>query len=93
MAVRVKAKIRNKLNNKEIESVVLLNAGYETAEPEIILPVKAAESLGLWPSLPEGSHFESYRTVSQEVRLIKTPKCIEVIFYDKRVKCCALRST
>jgi len=38
MAVRIRLKITNTLNNKSVETVCLLNAGYETEEPEIFLP-------------------------------------------------------
>jgi hypothetical protein len=35
-----------------LETVALVNTGFETPSPQILLPVKAAERLGLWPNLP-----------------------------------------
>jgi predicted aspartyl protease len=47
MGVRVK--IRVKLNREEVEAAALVNTGFETEQPEILLPVKLAERLGLYP--------------------------------------------
>ncbi|MCR6692033.1 MAG: hypothetical protein MRT15_06565 [archaeon YNP-LCB-003-016] len=35
-----------------LETVALVNTGFETPNPQILLPVKAAEKLGIWPNLP-----------------------------------------
>ena len=61
MAVRVRVRLR--FGEKELVTVALANSGYETESPEIVLPQRAAESLGLYPRLPEGSVVEEYRAV------------------------------
>ena len=47
MGVRVR--IRIKSSRGEAETPALVNTGFETEEPEILLPVKLAEKLGLYP--------------------------------------------
>ena len=47
MAVRVRVKIMVPDTDKEITSTALLNSGFETEAPQIILPVAVAERLGL----------------------------------------------
>lgn len=58
MGVRVR--IRLKFENREVEAVGLANAGFEAEGPEIVLPIRVAERLGLWPELPKGSKIEEY---------------------------------
>jgi len=40
--------------------MAFLNVGFESAGPEVVIPVVLAERLGLWPKLPEGTEVESY---------------------------------
>ncbi|MCL7389707.1 MAG: hypothetical protein LZ173_07250 [Thaumarchaeota archaeon] len=52
MPVRVRVKIKSLRGFKVGETVgtsFLLNTGYIGASSEIIIPVKLAENLGLWP--------------------------------------------
>lgn len=52
MPVRVGVRIRSLKGlrvGSAIESSALLNTGYTGASPEIIVPVRLAERLGLWP--------------------------------------------
>jgi len=54
-------RIKLSKNNKEIETNALANSGYESETPQILVPIKLAEELGLWPSTInlEESVFES----------------------------------
>lgn len=47
MAVRLRLRI--KVGNKVSEDVALLNSGYEAPTPQLLIPVKLAIKLGLWP--------------------------------------------
>ena len=47
MAVRVK--IRLCVRDRCIVLRALVNSGYESSEPELAIPQKTAEELGLWP--------------------------------------------
>ncbi|MEM3506052.1 MAG: hypothetical protein QW589_05065 [Candidatus Bathyarchaeia archaeon] len=48
MAVRLKLRIRI-VDNKFIDTVALLNSGYEAPTPQLLVPINIARSLGLWP--------------------------------------------
>jgi hypothetical protein len=54
-------RIKLSKNSKEIETNALANSGYESETPQILVPIKLAEELGLWPSTInlEESVFES----------------------------------
>jgi len=54
--VRVEIEYRG----RKASAVDLLNTGYESVVPEIIVPVAIAEQLGIWPRLPEKTVVESY---------------------------------
>lgn len=54
-------RIKLSKNSKEIETNALANSGYESETPQILVPIKLAEELGLWPPTInlEESVFES----------------------------------
>lgn len=47
MVVRVRIRIR--YGERCIETIALVNSGYEASEPEITIPVSVAKELGLRP--------------------------------------------
>ena len=59
MAVRVKLKT----GKGQVVTSALANTGFETEEPEVVLPLKVAELLGIYPSPPPGSTLEEYSAV------------------------------
>lgn len=77
MAVRVKVRLHSLHIKKEVESIALLNSGFETESPEILLPTHVAEELGLWPNLPQTivKTFESPTGIS---RMLYLPDAIKV---------------
>ena len=81
MVVRVKVRLRplKGSTGKAIESVAILKSGYESAEEEVISPVKVAERLGLWPRLPEGTEIEEYEAAGGiKVRTYFIKDCLEI---------------
>ena len=62
MVVRVKVSIKSVLGRHEVQSPAKVNSAFESDEPEVILPPRLAEKLGLWPSLPRGTEIGSYGT-------------------------------
>jgi predicted aspartyl protease len=62
--VGVRVKVRIKCGGKSVDLIALVNTGYETDVPEILIPVDIAEKLGLWPKLPDNTSVETYRTAS-----------------------------
>ncbi|RLF24993.1 MAG: hypothetical protein DRM97_02675 [Thermoprotei archaeon] len=53
MACRVKIKLKR--GDKIIETIALLNSGFESDEPDIIVPTSIAEELDLWPPRPSST--------------------------------------
>lgn len=50
MAVRVRLRIER--NNRSVEVVALVNSGYEADTPQLMIPIRIAQELGLWPPPP-----------------------------------------
>jgi predicted aspartyl protease len=69
MGVRVK--VRVKYRGASLDLVALVNTGYETDIPEILIPMSAAEKLGLLPKLPDGTIIETYKTASGLMRVYR----------------------
>jgi predicted aspartyl protease len=69
MGVRVKVRVRYQGASSDL--VALVNTGYETDIPEILVPMSAAEKLGLLPRLPEGTIIETYKTASGLMRVYR----------------------
>ena len=79
VAIRLKLKIRNVENNKSTEIIALVNSGYETLEPEILLPYSIAEKIGLYPELPKNFKIIEYTLADgSKTKLIRMPKILEV---------------
>jgi len=69
MGVRVKVRVRYR--DASLDLVALVNTGYETDAPEILVPMSVAERLGLLPKLPSGAVIEMYKTASGLMRVYR----------------------
>lgn len=69
MGVRVR--IRIMLGENSVEAMALVNTGFESDVPEILIPINLAERLGVWPNLPDGTIVETYRSVSGLMRVYR----------------------
>ena len=49
MAVRVRLRIRSRSTGVEIVSSALVNSGFESDKPQLLIPRALAERLGIWP--------------------------------------------
>jgi len=58
VAVRVRVKLE--VEGRDVITSALANSGFETEEPEVVLPLRVAEKLGLYPRLPSGTVVEEY---------------------------------
>jgi len=77
MVVRVKLKIKSKRGEVIIKA--LINSGYESEEPEILVPVNIARNLGLYPKLPTGASVEVYKVAGGgKERFISIKKAVNV---------------
>ena len=61
MAVRVKLKVKGRRTGATVETVALVNSGYEVEEPEILLPKPLAEYLNL-PLTPPTARTLNYES-------------------------------
>jgi len=64
VAVRVKVKIT--VGDRGLELTALLNSGYEAETPQLLVPIRVAELLGLWP--PMGAIESTYETAGGPLR-------------------------
>jgi len=69
MALRVKLKISSKSGGKAVASSALVNTGFETDRPQLLLPVRIASLLGIWPRFPEHTSIMSYGTAGGPTRV------------------------
>lgn len=57
-----------------LEATALINTGFETERSQLLLPVKAAEKLDLWPNLPPEARVEIYDTAGGPMRVYLMPQ-------------------
>jgi len=78
-SVAVRIKLRLVRGNSSVEVIALVNSGYETVEPELLVPPSIARDLSLYPQLPQGALVKEYKLADGSVtRLIKIPMAISV---------------
>lgn len=78
MGVRVKVRLTSPGTGSAIEANALLNTGFESESPEVLIPIRAAEALGLWPKLPDGAVIRAYETAGGTVRMSTVEEGVEV---------------
>jgi len=79
MPVRVKLRLKPLLGSRAghvLEAPALVNSGYEADAPEILLPLRLAEELGLWP--PERLDIAHVHTPTGPGRLYLLGEALEV---------------
>jgi len=69
MGVRVR--IRLEVGDRAVEAPALLNSGFESDGPDIVVPLEVAEALGLWP--PTEFQLEEVETAGGDIRLFSFP--------------------
>jgi len=82
MAIRVRLRLRR--GDRSLDVVALVNSGYETAEPELLIPSSIARELGLIPNLPPGSMIREYILADgSTTKLVKIPRAINVSIVEE----------
>jgi len=73
--VRVRVELRR--GDKEVETSALANSGYESETPQVLMPIRVAELLSLWPPTKdvEESVFE---TAGGPLRVWIVPRAVKV---------------
>lgn len=75
MVVRVRIRIDR--NGRVVETSALANSGYEAETPQLLIPIRLAEVLGLWP--PTKDLEESvYETAGGPLRVWIAPRACRV---------------
>lgn len=77
MAVRIRIRVRASGSGEILTSPALINTGFETDTPQLLLPIKAAEGLKLWPP-PRQSHVVTLGTAGGPAKHHLIPKTLEV---------------
>ncbi|HID90693.1 TPA: hypothetical protein EYP44_01885 [Candidatus Bathyarchaeota archaeon] len=81
MAIRVRVRLRaikGSSIGSEVETAALVNLGYEASAPDLVLPAKLAEGLGLWPPPREAVPAEGVAAGGQVVEVCYVTNCLEV---------------
>ena len=88
MGVRVNLEILLPKNNSRFQAVGLLNTGFEGEKPEVLIPVRLAEKLRLWPRLPENVEVRSFETPAGLTRMYYLEDIAEVsVEREAFIKC------
>jgi hypothetical protein len=77
MAVRVRIRIKPRSGGKIEEVVALVNSGFETEKPQILMPIPLARRLDLWPPPPD-SYLVELGTAGGPVRNYLVPDALDV---------------
>lgn len=78
MAIRLRIRLSS-IMGKTVVTKALITTGYETQEPEVLIPRNVAEELELIPKLPSGSQVVDYRLADGTVtKLILIPNAVKV---------------
>ncbi len=67
LAVRVNLKLRTKTAGKVVRTSALVNSGFETEKPQLLIPIKLAREIELWPPPPE-AQIEEFGTAGGPTR-------------------------
>ncbi len=78
MPVRVRLRLRSLVGSGVvIETNALINSGFTTERPQLLIPRRLAEKLGLWP-LPPNTLIVELATAGGPVRNYLVPDALEV---------------
>jgi len=84
VALRVRLRLRVRGREGFVDASALVNTGFETEAPQLLLPLRLGSVLGLWPS-PEAQLLE-FGTTGGPVRNYVVPNSLEVwVLGDDRV--------
>ncbi|MEM1643999.1 MAG: hypothetical protein QW369_05520 [Desulfurococcaceae archaeon] len=77
MAVRVRIRVKSRESPSYIEASALVNSGFETEKPQLLIPLALARQLNLWPP-PLDSYIVELGTAGGPVRNYLVPDALEV---------------
>ena len=74
MAVRVRVRLR--VGGKEVVTT-LVNTGFETERPQVLVPLNLARALSLWPP-PENAYLTEFGTAGGPIREYVVPNAVHI---------------
>lgn len=77
MAVRVRLKVRSKESGEEVETIALVNSGFETPTAQLLVPIGFARRLRLYPP-PQDVRIVELGTAGGPSRMFLIPGAVEV---------------
>lgn len=77
MPVRVKLRLRARTGGRVVETSALVNSGFTTDRPQLVVPKRLAVELGIWPP-PENAYVAELGTAGGPVRSYIIPESLEV---------------
>ena len=70
-------RVRSRKTGKTVETPALVNSGFEADSPQLLVPRRLAEELGLWPPPPDAALVE-VGTAGGPVRNYLVPRALDV---------------
>jgi len=86
VAVRVKLRIRARSSGRDVETAALVNSGFETTTPQLLIPRRLAEELGIWPDMALEARIVAYGTAGGLVRNYLLPRALEVSLVEEDIR-------
>ena len=77
MPIRLRIEVRSREFGKRVVLTALVNTGFMSEEPDILIPVNVARELGLWPQ-PDGSLLITLSTAGGDVEGYAAPRSVFV---------------
>jgi hypothetical protein len=78
MAVRVRLRLKSRTTGRELRVNALVNSGFETFKPQLLVPARVAELLGLWPLIAREYTVKDYMTAGGPTRMYLLADEVEV---------------
>lgn len=76
MAVRLRVRIRAAGRRQApVDTAAVANSGFESEEPEVVLPRSVAKVLGLWPP-PSGARTDRFESPIASATMITIPRAL-----------------
>jgi hypothetical protein len=85
--VAIRLRLRLSRGSHNVDVIALVRSGYETVEPEILVPPVTARELRVYPELPYGAVVGEYRLADgSTMKVIRIPGAVNVyVLEDDRV--------
>ncbi len=76
MAIRVRVRIRAG-GEREVITTALVNTGFETEKPQVLIPLNLARALSLWPP-PDNAYLVELGTAGGPIREYVIPNSVQI---------------